>query len=166
MRLYGGPVAEEEVGNYTQGQGIGVTEYVYLRNGAQSWPQASTWEPGDRLEICWDDASKDLSLNVEDPMYRYGSPAYPDDLAGLLEFSADSEDSGEGVEWIKLLDVADDGLFTFWVDCWGGEFDPDPLAVTVNLYDSEDQPKALPCTVEVYQDYPEVYPLYWLEYNP
>lgn len=158
---------KQDLGNFTvePNSTVGL-DYIYLRHGAQSWPQDDSWEAGDRLEITWDDAGIDLSLFVEDPMYRQGSPAYPQDLDGLLEFSADSEDSGEAVEWIKLLDTADGGLYTFWIDGWGSDIVPDPLPVTVTLYDSDDQPKSAPCSAETYQDYPEVYPLYWLDFSP
>jgi len=169
MKLYDESDAlKQDLGNFTvkPNSAIGL-DYIYLRNGAQSWPQDTDWQPGDRLEIAWDNPDYDLTLLVEDPMYRQGGPAYPQDLEGLLECSADSQDSGEGVEWIRLLDTADGGCYTFWIAYWeAGDFEPDPLEITVNLYDSADQPKAPPCTVELYQDFPEIYPLYWLDYLP
>lgn len=80
--------------------------------GSDPYPYSLDWTIGDRMIATWDDPDVDLKLIVVDPSYNEGWPGYPDELAGVIEFSEDSQTSGSAVEWARLLAGAPVGTYT------------------------------------------------------
>jgi hypothetical protein len=163
---------KQDCGCYTVGAWAGGTDYVTLRHNPLSWPQAGLWQPGDRLELTWADAAIDISLDVEDPSYSWGSPAHPEELAGLLEFSQDNLDSGVAEEWIRLTAAAEPGEYEFCIQWWETTGDlPDEVEIMWVLYDIDDQPILGPGTVTLNNDpdwapvLAEIWPFSWLVYE-
>jgi len=173
VRLYNSEQQlKQDCGCYTTDSWAGGMDYLTLRHNPLSWPQAGLWQPGDRLELTWADAAIDISLDVKDPSYRWGSPAYPDELAGLLEFSQDNLDSGIAEEWILLTAAAEPGEYEFciqWIETAGSL--PDTVEITWVLYDSADLPILGPgvLTLSNHPDWgpvlAEIWPFCWLVYE-
>jgi len=95
------------------------------------------WSAGDQIEISWSNTDADFDLEIWDPEFNYGSPYEPEELAGLIQFSQDSYDSGQARESGKLLPAAYHG--TYYIDIDFVDYDGTPPAsinVTVKLYDS------------------------------
>jgi len=138
---------KQDLGFHIRSHSLVSMDFAILRHGADSWPQEANWEPGDRIEVAWGDAQADVVmwLNIG---YKDGSPAYPDDLAGIIEFSEDSNVSGQPVEWGRLLPTGDTGTYSLDLEWYSYDGEPPvSLDVTVKLYDSEDQLKQDLCMV-------------------
>lgn len=151
--------------NYTIDPGtIMGGDMFYLRNGPLTWPQDEVWQTGDRLEITWDDPAVNVDLWVETPIAQHGSPEYPDELIGKIDFSQSSEDSGEAVEWAQLAEGGDLGSYLLSIQ-WMDEGGPDPgnFDVTWTLYDSEGGVRLGPGTAEISSDWGDVWRMFWLD---
>ncbi len=157
-------ILKVHLGNYTIDSGGTMADLFYLRNGVSTWPQRELWEAGDRLEVTWDDPAVNVDLWVMSPSWMYGFPAHPEDLAGQIDFSQPSEESGEAVEWAELAAGGELGVYDFSIG-WesSGEPDPGTFVVTWTLYDNEGGVRLGPGTAEISSDWGSVYPLFWLD---
>ncbi len=109
-------------------------DMAILANG--SWPQDLSWVPGDYFKISWPDADANIELVIESPSYAMGSPGYPGELAGEIEFSEDSLVSGVGEEWARLMPGGWPGVFfasVYWLGYDGAP--PDSVTVSMELTD-------------------------------
>jgi hypothetical protein len=75
------------------------------------WPVAHLWQLGERVVFRWDsNPDRQIMLYITDG-WAEGWPGNPDELDGIINFSPDSPDSGECVEWAELLPGAPGGYY-------------------------------------------------------
>lgn len=89
------------------------------------------WEPGDRLELGWQDPLLDGRLQLQGPGFSQGSPDEPDGMSGMVQFSEDSATNGQAIETATLLPGAPEGGYKLVIFSEAGQ------TYTIRLYDSD-----------------------------
>lgn len=96
----------------------------------------SQWEPGDRLEITWPDSTVDFDVFVSDPVGGFGSCGNTWEI-NTVDFSSDSSESGQALEWASLEADAVAGHYLMEVRLTGFSNPPvNPQEISIKLYDS------------------------------
>ncbi len=92
----------------------------------------ATWEPGWRVTASWNDAAMSVEPLLDAPNGRSGSPRAPEDLAGIVSFSEDSQISGIAEEWGQLEFDAPVGCYVLWLT-YASPLGPPAMNVNVTL---------------------------------
>lgn len=97
----------------------------------------TNWQPGWRIVVDYGSASVDAELEAYDPDDNYGRPTYTDELAGVLQFSADNVAAAATTESAELLPDTATGSYSF--NAWHRGTEPAELAFTAWLEDDAQQ---------------------------
>ena len=109
---------------------LAMLQAIGVPGGGGDWPVYTDWTAGDQIVVSWDNPELLLDPVVYDPNWNWGSPGAGEDLAGEVEFSQDSSQSGTAEEWARLLATAPFGSYSMDLEY----SDPEgPNQVTVHL---------------------------------